>query len=168
MLARAVFVGYYKGNPARLEVWFNHDNGWLVEPEIRIMDSDLSAFAIFSGSAGVFESMGLKRAPKSLFEAALYVSTYLQMCVDGRESSEDCKSFGGRVQLAQVSEDGFVWLDSSEEPDTQQSAILRRLIQSPPISKAEISTKIKAERAAKKAASAKKSVQKMDDAAPPA
>jgi len=50
-----------------------------------------------------------------------------------------------------------------ESPEQAQfDAILRRLIQSPPISKAEISAKIKAARAAKKAAKTKKSVQKMD------
>jgi hypothetical protein len=55
-------------------------------------------------------------------------------------------------------------MDRESEDQAKFDALLRRLVNSPPISKEEISAKIKAERAAKKAA--KKSVQKMDDTAP--
>jgi hypothetical protein len=152
MEARLLLVGYFLGAAYRMELWFEAGR----TPELKNLVQEPLDFGIFSGSAVVFKQMHLTKPPSSIFEGAVILQSYLQRCIDGCGVYPDCAGFGGRIHMASVGASGHTWIippkDINGPTESECDEVLRRMLNSKPLSKAEISARIKAERETKKAA----------------
>jgi len=117
--ARVLFVGYFRGQPVRAQIFFNCSQGFFQRPRLgELLEAGLvpQDFCIFSGSPTVWyqQLQPVVSAPDSLREAESQAGQYLRLCIEKQDQLEECRDIGGNVHIAAVTPQGFHWLVQSQ------------------------------------------------------
>ena len=120
-LARLLFVGYFRGKPYKAQISIPLLNSVIQPPVIeeigKCFPGDL---VILSGSEWVFreffEDKSIMRNIASPTAAMTFVTKYIQVCIDHRNSDPECAEIGGHIHLGMLSPEGFRWV---VEPTSQ-------------------------------------------------
>jgi hypothetical protein len=107
---RAMFVGYHKRRPVRLQAMFPTVDGALQAPRLTELIEAPSTFCIASGSQVVWNELSQQAfQPETLQEAIDFVRSYIARCIENTDDPY-CSTIGGRPQIATVTEQGFDWV----------------------------------------------------------
>lgn len=132
LMAKATFLGFYRGLASRAEIEFLQNDQVLADPVLGglqtaqddLKDEDFKKFKIFSGSeivsnrlfhttepdlanyrtSSISNNDLLRRQlPRTLEEATQLVESYIQACIDNRQlDRETCDFIGGHIHVAKL------------------------------------------------------------------
>jgi hypothetical protein len=105
-IARVLWIGYFKGEPAVAEVKVGR-----IESELCVSVSHLvlpKTVSAFSGGECAGSEGDLEREPKDSEDARLLIHEFIKRCID----HPNCKGkYGGTVHIAKITPKDFTWMD---------------------------------------------------------
>jgi hypothetical protein len=109
--ARAMFVGYSRGQAFCLQVQFPTALGRILRPRfIEVLESPVDRFCVLSGSQVVWDEMkNSLHFPETLADSVDLVTDYVTRCIENK-TDPHCANIGGHLQLATVTAKGFSWV----------------------------------------------------------
>jgi hypothetical protein len=110
--ARLLMVGYVNGEPELADIEIRQESGVVFSPSIKTVLQEPKVFKILSGSIAVHDALcdaDQMYTPKTLTDAVKLVSSYVQTCIDSKDTCEECRGTGGHLHLALVTPTATRW-----------------------------------------------------------
>ena len=105
-LARAIFAGYFEGQPFTLQIQILYPaTALLIHPTLQIPAQYHKM--IFSGAESIYPPY-VNRRPQTRTEAISFVQQYIQDCANS--SNSDCAGIGGHIHIAEIKPNEIRWI----------------------------------------------------------
>jgi hypothetical protein len=111
LIAKALFLAYFEGQPYKAGIYANHDSHIVLRPVIKCAPA-LAQFCVFNGSKKAYELLNPPLATVSLLEVSNLVRDYIRLCFTHRDTPIKGENpIGGHIHIGHLTPERFSWID---------------------------------------------------------